>query len=102
MIPTGLTQRVRLELQSLELNCDDGAKAVSYRLMNSSETAEPAWRRSRYGFALFHFVGLLVVWLVLRAVLFIQFKPAGVTPGQLAAVFLSGLQRDFFVALAEI
>ena len=63
----------------------------------SSET--PTWRKSRYGFAVFWAVSLLLGWSLLRAVLFLAFRPAGLRLAEAGLVFLSGLYRDCFVAL---
>ena len=68
-------------------------------LMNDNKPPWQAWRASRFAFALFHFAGLLVLWLVLRTVLFFQFMPADTTPAQTAAVFGTGFYRDILVAL---
>ncbi|MCX6906270.1 MAG: LTA synthase family protein [Verrucomicrobia bacterium] len=57
-------------------------------------------RRSRYGLAGFFLVSLLLVWLALRAVLFVQFghdQPVAVR--DILAVFAIGLYRDFCVGL---
>src|SRR5258706_329992 len=62
---------------------------------------EPAWKRSRYAFACFHLVSLLMVWLVFRLVLCLAFRAATGPPFQeILLAFLSGLQRDLVVALA--
>jgi phosphoglycerol transferase MdoB-like AlkP superfamily enzyme len=62
---------------------------------------ESSWRRSRYGFAGFWFLSLLVVWCLLRLVLLIAFKPAGVSFIDILLALLSGLHRDVFAALVE-
>jgi phosphoglycerol transferase MdoB-like AlkP superfamily enzyme len=58
------------------------------------------WRHSRYGFAAFFFLSLLALWTLLRVVLFLAFKPAGLAPGEVAGAFLAGVQRDCFAASA--
>ena len=57
------------------------------------------WRRSRYGFAVFFFLSLLGLWTLLRGVLFVAFKPAGITFGEVARAFVAGLERDCLAAL---
>lgn len=57
------------------------------------------WRRSRYGFAGFFFLSLVAAWSLLRLVLFLAFKPPGLSPGEVGGAFLAGLQRDIFAAL---
>ncbi|MGO8930837.1 MAG: LTA synthase family protein [Limisphaerales bacterium] len=63
--------------------------------------AELSWRRSRYGFAGFWFLSLLAAWFLLRLVLLIAFKPAGVPLTDVVLALLSGFHRDIFAALAE-
>lgn len=68
--------------------------------MNSSSADKQAsWLRSRYGFAAFWFVTLLVAWTLLRLVLFLAFKPAGIGAGEVLHLFLAGFHRDLAVAL---
>ncbi|HWX21936.1 MAG TPA: LTA synthase family protein [Candidatus Binatia bacterium] len=56
-----------------------------------------AWRRSRYGFAGFWLLSLMLAWLALRLVLFVAFRPA--TPlAEVLLTFLVGLYRDLLVA----
>jgi phosphoglycerol transferase MdoB-like AlkP superfamily enzyme len=62
---------------------------------------ERSWKRSRYGFAGFWFLGLLALWFLLRLVLLLVFKPAGALLIDELLVLLSGLHRDIFAALAE-
>ena len=67
-------------------------------------TPEPSpppsnWKRSRYGFAAFWFLTILVAWFVLRLIFFVSFKPSGVTASDFFRTFLAGFQRDCFVAL---
>ena len=72
--------------------------------MNSTPaTARPAWRSSRYGFAIFFGLSLVSLWLLLRFVLFFSFKPDGpVAIGELLSIFTTGLHRDIYVALALV
>ena len=63
--------------------------------------AELSWKRSRYGFAGFWFLSLLVAWCVLRLVLLFAFKPAGVPATEILLALLSGFHRDLFMALVE-
>src|SRR5437588_9247879 len=56
------------------------------------------WRRSRYGLAAFWFVSLLTAWLVLRLVLFVDFKPGDVPLLESGRALASGLWRDCLVA----
>jgi len=59
------------------------------------------WTRSRYGFAAFHLFALVFAWMALRLVLMLKFAPQYLlSPAELLAVFLSGLHRDLFAALA--
>ncbi|HSU55398.1 MAG TPA: hypothetical protein VLT36_15185, partial [Candidatus Dormibacteraeota bacterium] len=60
-----------------------------------------SWTRSRYGFAAFWAMSLVMGWFLLRLVFFIGFRPPGVGMGQVFAAFLSGFQRDVFAALLE-
>jgi phosphoglycerol transferase MdoB-like AlkP superfamily enzyme len=60
---------------------------------------QPAWIRSRYGFAAFFFLSLLVGWFLLRLILYLAFKPAGLPLAEMAGAFLSGFHRDCFVGL---
>lgn len=59
------------------------------------------WTRTRYGFAAFWCLFLVVVWFVLRLVLYIAFKPHGVPAADVFRTFLSGFYRDLFVALVQ-
>lgn len=59
----------------------------------------PVWRQNRYGFAVFFVVSLMVLWAVLRVVLFVQFRPENAHFGDIAQTFLIGLYRDFYVGL---
>src|SRR5437016_3785736 len=68
--------------------------------MATNDLSQPIpWRRSRYGFAAFWFLSLLIGWTVLRLVLFFSFKPAGLPLAEVLSAFLSGLHRDVFAAL---
>jgi phosphoglycerol transferase MdoB-like AlkP superfamily enzyme len=69
------------------------------RPTDAETTTENSWLRSRYGFAALWFITLVVVWFVLRAVFVLKFPPPSVSAGGLAKAFLSGFQRDCFVAL---
>ncbi len=60
-----------------------------------------SWKRSRYGFAGFWFLSLLVCWFLLRVVLLLAFKPPGLSAADILLAFLSGFHRDLFAALAE-
>src|SRR5262245_45835758 len=62
---------------------------------------QPSWKRSRYGFAAFCFLALLVYWLVLRLVLLFAFRPTSLSFLDVVRALLSGLHRDVFVALVE-
>lgn len=53
--------------------------------------------KTRYGFAGFWMLSLLVFWFALRCLLFFQFKPP-VPAGEIALAFLTGLWRDFLAA----
>src|SRR5206468_823024 len=68
-------------------------------MSTSAPTAPVPWLRSRYGFAFFHFLSLLVGWLLLRVVLLVAFKTAAMSSAALGLTLLTGLQRDVFVAL---
>jgi len=70
-------------------------------MTNNVPAREPSWRRSRYGFAGFFFLSLLAVWFALRLALFFAFRPPALPAVDVLLVFLSGLHRDIFVALAE-
>jgi phosphoglycerol transferase MdoB-like AlkP superfamily enzyme len=56
-------------------------------------------KRSRYGFAVFWFLTMVFAWLVLRLICFAAFKPSGISAAEICKAFLSGSQRDVFVAL---
>jgi phosphoglycerol transferase MdoB-like AlkP superfamily enzyme len=70
-------------------------------MSNDLPATELSWRRSRYGFAGFWFLSLLVCWFLLRVVLLVAFKPSGMSSADVLLAFLSGLHRDLFAALAE-
>jgi phosphoglycerol transferase MdoB-like AlkP superfamily enzyme len=70
-------------------------------MSNDIPAAGSSWKRSRYGFAAFWFLSLLVLWFLTRVVIFIAFKPAGASAAKVVLVFLGGLHRDFFAALME-
>jgi len=68
----------------------------------TEQTASPVpWIRSRYGFAAFWCLFLVIVWFVLRVVLFLAFKPSGLPGLDVLRAFLSGFHRDLFVAIVE-
>jgi arylsulfatase A-like enzyme len=64
-----------------------------------SPSCSSSWRHSRYGFALFWFVSVLLAWTLLRVVLFCAYRPVGISAGETALAFLSGFYRDLAVAL---
>lgn len=72
-------------------------------MTDQTETAPQRlpWARSRYGFAAFWCLFLVVAWFVLRLVLFFAFKPSGLDAGDVFRAFLSGFYRDLFVALVQ-
>jgi len=57
------------------------------------------WMRSRYGFAAFWLLSLLCGWLVLRAVLFLWFRPSGAPLADSMLGFVSGTWRDLIAAV---
>ena len=70
--------------------------------MTNDRSAQPvSWKRSRYGFASFYFLSLLVAWFILRLVLFFAFKPAALSVTDILRSFLNGFHRDIFAALVE-
>ncbi len=69
-------------------------------MSNELPAAGLSWRRSRYGFAGFWFLSLLVLWFLLRVILFLAFKPPGLPVADIVLAFLSGFHRDLFAALA--
>ena len=69
-------------------------------MSNELPAAGLSWRRSRYGFAGFWFLSLLVLWFLLRVLLFLAFKPPGLPVADIVLAFLSGFHRDLFAALA--
>jgi hypothetical protein len=72
-------------------------------MTDNSHAAElPRWPRSRYGFAAFFFFSLIAGWIVLRLVLFLGFKPAGLPRSEITAAFQSGLQRDCLAGMVLI
>ena len=70
-------------------------------MSNNLPAAELSWKRSRYGFAGLWFVSLLVAWCLLRLVLLVAFRPAGVPVTDILLALLSGFHRDIFMALVE-
>ena len=68
----------------------------------TDQTAPPIhWIRSRYGFAAFWCLFLVIAWFVLRLVLFFAFKPSGLPVAEVSLAFLSGIHRDLFVAIVQ-
>jgi phosphoglycerol transferase MdoB-like AlkP superfamily enzyme len=67
--------------------------------MTNASSEVPSWRKSRYGFAVFWAVSLLLGWFLLRTVLFLAYRPAGLRAGEAGRAFLSGLHHDGFAAL---
>jgi len=59
-----------------------------------------SWTRTRYGFAAFWCLFLVVAWFILRVVLYSAFKPSGLPATDVLHAFLSGFHRDLFVAIA--
>lgn len=72
---------------------------MQQNLNDYSSNRPPAWRHSRYGFAAFWLLSMVVGWLALRLVLFFAFRPAGLSVSEDALAFLVGLERDFLTAL---
>jgi hypothetical protein len=70
-------------------------------MSNNLPAAELSWKRSRYGFAGFWFVSLLVAWCLLRLVLLVAFRPAGVPGTDILLALLSGFHRDIFMRLGR-
>ena len=60
------------------------------------------WSRSRYGFAAFNCLCLLIGWLVLRLVVLLAFRPSGLTPAAALQALAVGCYRDLLVAPAVI
>jgi phosphoglycerol transferase MdoB-like AlkP superfamily enzyme len=59
------------------------------------------WTRSRYGFAAFWCLFLIIAWSVLRLTLFFAFKPSGLPVSDVIRAFLSGFHRDLFMAVVQ-
>lgn len=70
-------------------------------MSNDALPSSRCWKQSRYGFAGFYFISLLLGWFILRLVLFFAFKPSGLPASDILRAFLTGLHRDFFAALME-
>ncbi len=70
-------------------------------MSHDAPTQPPSWKQSRYGFAGFCFLSLLLGWLALRLVLLFAFKPASLSFPDVFRAVLSGFHRDVFVALVE-
>ena len=59
-----------------------------------------SWKASRYGFAAFFAISLVIAYTGLRVVLFLKFRPAGAVPvAEMVKMFLLGLPRDLLVGL---
>src|SRR5215831_11981155 len=70
--------------------------------MNDQNAAQPLpWTRSRYGFAVFWCLFLIIAWFVLRLVLYYAFRPSGIPATEVLHAFLSGFHRDLFVAVVQ-
>src|SRR6267378_8463539 len=69
--------------------------------MTDQTASRVHWIRSRYGFAAFWCLFLVIAWFVLRVVLFFAFKPSGLPASDVARAFLSGFHRDLFVAIVQ-
>jgi phosphoglycerol transferase MdoB-like AlkP superfamily enzyme len=64
------------------------------------QTKNRGWRQSRYGLATAFGLCLIIFLSLLRVILFTAFHPAGTPPiSEIGRMFLTGLQRDFTVAL---
>src|SRR5580765_534726 len=73
-----------------------------FRSMTDQTAPQPLpWTRTRYGFAAFWCIFLVVAWFVLRAVLYCAFKPSGLHAAIVLHAFLSGFHRDLFVAIVQ-
>ena len=70
-------------------------------MSNDLPAAGLSWRRSRYGFAGFWFLSLLVVWFLLRVVLLIAFKPPGLSAGRHSARLPERVSPGPLCGLAE-
>src|SRR5215469_4184894 len=62
---------------------------------------EVPWSRSRYGFAGFWFLSLLLGWFILRLTLFFAFAVKSQNLTDSLRAFGSGFQRDVFVAILQ-
>src|SRR5690349_15700313 len=69
--------------------------------MTEQTAPQTPWTRSRYGFAAYWCLFLIVAWFVLRIVLFCAFKPAELPIGDVFRAFLNGFHRDLFVAIVQ-
>jgi phosphoglycerol transferase MdoB-like AlkP superfamily enzyme len=76
----------------------------SGQLPSMTDAPKPAvpWSRSRYGFAVFNALCLLLGWHVLRVVLLFAFRPAVLTASDFLQTLTTGLHRDLVVAPATI
>src|SRR5438132_256727 len=68
--------------------------------MNDVSSKPFSWKKSRYGFAAFFFISLLIACFLLRIVLLSRFdRGTTVSMGSIVQAFLIGLHQDFAVAL---
>src|SRR5882672_4946864 len=74
------------------------------QLTSMTNASQPAvsWSRSRYGFAAFNGLCLLLAWLVLRLIVLFAFRPAVLPPVDVSRALAAGSHRDLLVALAVI
>src|SRR5881396_1931708 len=68
---------------------------------NDAPTQPPSWKSSRYAFAGFYFLSLLVGWLALRVILLLAFRSNPLSVSAVSSALLSGFHRDVLVALVE-
>lgn len=70
--------------------------------MSQTSSAAPgpksSWATSRYGFVLFWWASLVASWFGLRLVLWLAFRPSGVSLAETVQAWLVGAYRDVFVA----
>ena len=70
-------------------------------MTTSPPTAKPLWRKSRFGFAAFFLLSLILVHSILRLALFVSFPPTtAVSLVDVCKVVLIGLHLDVFAALS--
>ncbi|MEY2428695.1 MAG: hypothetical protein QOJ40_1580 [Verrucomicrobiota bacterium] len=70
-------------------------------MSNDVPPSSHCWKQSRYGFAGFYCISLLLGWFILRVVLFFVFKPSGLPASDILRAFFTGFHRDCFAALIE-